>query len=76
MDYKNVAHKRVQLTVSPEENITLQATEKLSMSNDYVKLKNKPIIEDGVVEGNKTFEDYGLIPLTNQDIEALIKAMV
>ena len=42
-------------------------------SSDYEDLSNKPSIESVTLMGNKTFSDLGLTPLTNEEIEALLR---
>lgn len=62
-------------------NVNLQSETVLNMEvkdgfprlvNDYDLLINRPSIETKILEGNQTFEDLGLVPLTNKDIEALL----
>lgn len=62
-------------------NVNLQSETVLNMEvkdgvprlvNDYDLLINKPSIEAKTLEGNQTFEDLGLVPLTNRDIEELL----
>lgn len=40
-------------------------------TTDYNKLKNKPSIEQIELNGNKSFNDLGLIPITIQEINNL-----
>lgn len=44
-----------------------------SVPFDYNKLRNKPMIEGVVLEGNKTFEELNLNILTNEELEAILK---
>ena len=62
-------------------NINMQSESTLNMEvtdgvprlvNDYDLLINRPSIETKILEGNQTFEDLGLVPLTNRDIEELL----
>lgn len=46
------------------------------LANDYTTLKNKPSIEGITLIDNKTFEDLGVISLTNLEIEKLINLQV
>lgn len=64
--------KQIDLIVDGEEDISLTQNTGYYINGDYEKLKNKPIIEDGVVEGTKTFLEYGLTPLSNMEIEELL----
>lgn len=41
-------------------------------TNDYEELKNKPKINEVELEGNKSFEELGITPLTNMEILAII----
>ena len=36
--------------------------------NDYNKLVNKPQIEGNTLEGDKTFDDLGMTPLSAQEL--------
>lgn len=40
--------------------------------NDYEQLKNKPKINEVELEGNKSFEELGITPLTNMEILQII----
>lgn len=42
-------------------------------TNDYEKLTNKPRINEVELEGNKSFEELGISPLTNMEILDIIK---
>lgn len=64
--------KQIDLIIDSQEDITLQQNMGYVIDGDYDKLKNKPIIEDGVVEGTKTFLQYGLTPLSNFEIEHML----
>lgn len=52
----------------------LNTTEQIGAggTKDYEKLKNKPSIESVELIGDKSFEDLGLRPLTNLEIDALL----
>ena len=41
-------------------------------TNDYNELENKPSIEDRTLEGNKTFEELGMRPMTVQEVERIL----
>lgn len=41
-------------------------------ANDYEQLKNKPQINEVELEGNKSFEELGMTPLTNMEILEII----
>lgn len=67
-----------------ELNIILQNEEEelnIKLKNDvvgtgisnYEELKNKPKINEIELIGNKSFEDLGLIPMSNTEIENLFK---
>lgn len=42
-------------------------------ATDYIPLKNKPSIEEVVLEGNKTFAELGLRRMTNFEIEQILQ---
>ena len=42
-------------------------------TSDYEELKNKPKINEVELRGNKDFEDLGLTPMSNLEIEKLFK---
>ncbi len=55
-------------------NVELDKTEKVIVfDNDYNKLKNKPQINSVELQENKSFEDLGLVPLTNSELEKIFK---
>lgn len=67
-----------------ELNVVLETEEEeldLNLENDvvgtgtsnYEELKNKPKINEIELIGNKSFEDLGLIPMSNTEIENLFK---
>lgn len=60
-----------------KKNVELEATytEKL-LANDYKTLKNKPSIEGITLIDDKSFEDLGVISLSNVEIEKLINLQV
>lgn len=64
--------KQIDLIVDGEEDISLTQNMGYYINGDYERLKNKPTIEDGIVEGTKTFLEYGLTPLSNMEIEDLL----
>ena len=64
--------KQIDLMIDNEEDISLVQNTGYLINGDYDRLKNKPIIEDGTVEGTKTFFEYGLTPLSNTEIEDLL----
>lgn len=41
-------------------------------TTDYLKLENLPSIESVELLGDKTFEDFGLLPMTLEEIENLL----
>lgn len=43
------------------------------LSNDYNDLYNKPQIESHTLIGNQTFEELGMLSLTNTELESLLK---
>lgn len=47
--------------------------EKFEDVGDYESLENKPSIEGVVLLDNKTFEDLGLAPLSNEELEELLR---
>lgn len=66
------SRKQIGLAVDTDDSATLIQQEAYMVGGDYNKLKNKPTIEDGLVEGTKTFLQYGLTPLSNMEIENLL----
>lgn len=46
------------------------------VETDYDNLKDKPSIEDVVLEGNKTFEELGAVTLSNFEIEKILKSTI
>lgn len=67
--------------IKPEDNwfeqflirIDLLVKQKISeYSGFYEDLKGKPTLNGVVIEQNKTWEDYGLIPITKEEIDNLI----
>ena len=47
--------------------------EKFEDVGDYENLENKPSIEGIVLLDNKTFEELGLTPLSNEELEELLR---
>ena len=54
------------------ETFTVKNGTDIEGTNDYKNLKNKPSINDVELEKDKTFEDLGMIPLTNMEIMQII----
>lgn len=44
-----------------------------TIARSYTDLENKPSIEGITVEGDKSFEDYNLSPISNTELENLLK---
>lgn len=42
-------------------------------ASNYTDLTNKPQINDVTLVGNKSFSDLGLIPISDEEIEALFE---
>lgn len=42
-------------------------------TDDYNELKNKPMIENHILQGNKTFEDLGLSCISNLELALLFR---
>lgn len=55
------------------ENIEIEEIENVSTENNYKKLKNKPSINSVELIDNKTFEELGIIELTNSELERLLE---
>lgn len=55
------------------ENIEIEENENVSTENNYKKLKNKPSINSVELIDNKTFEELGIIELTNSELERLLE---
>lgn len=65
--------KKVDGKLSPVTNINGNITYgNGSGTDDYNKLKNKPQIETVELEGNKTFEELGLIGMEADDILSIL----
>lgn len=45
-------------------------------TTDYEELENRPQIEGNVLTGNKTFEQLGLVELSNSEIQNIINSLV
>ena len=61
------------LQVKSKDTLSLKVKGEVGIpTNDYYMLTNKPRIENNELVGNKTFEDLGLVPLTNREIEDLL----
>lgn len=56
-----------------ELNINLKNGVVGTGTSNYEELKNKPKINEIELIGNKSFEDLGLIPMSNTEIENLFK---
>lgn len=41
-------------------------------TRDYNKLNNKPLVNDVELIGNRTFEDLGMRPITNEEILKIV----
>lgn len=54
------------------ETFTIKNVTNVDGTKDYEGLKNKPSINDVTLEKNKTFEDLGMIPLSNMEIMQII----
>ena len=55
------------------ENIEIEEIENVSTENNYKKLKNKPSINSVELIDNKTFEELGIVELTNSELERLLE---
>lgn len=53
--------------VGSEEKVVVAGT------SDYEKLKNKPHLNGVELVGDKSFEDVGLVALSNSELEKLLK---
>lgn len=42
--------------------------------DDYELLKNRPLIEEVVLSGNKSFKQLGLSPATKLEVEAILQS--
>ncbi len=56
------------------KNLEIEQTEKVivTSADDYKALKNKPQINNIELLENKNFEDLGLVPLTNLEIDKIL----
>lgn len=65
--------KKVEGKLSPVTNINGNITYgNGSGTDDYNKLKNKPQIETVELEGNKTFEELGLVGMDADEILSIL----
>lgn len=70
----------VKMNISAEQSIIRttitgagpQGPEGPAGTTDYLKLENLPSIESVELLGDKTFEDFGLLPMTLEEIENLL----
>ena len=67
-DYSDVLYGRLVLLYDAEGNFDYQYGAPTEVGN-YENLSFKPAIEGHVLMGNQTFEQLGLIPMTEQEIE-------
>ena len=59
---------KVNLTMNQKSQINIDIDKTKGVVPPYDVLPNKPQINDVTVVGNKTFEEYGLFSLSNQEI--------
>lgn len=62
----------VQIPSTESLDTTIESIVRISGSDSYSTLKDKPSIEGVVLDGNKTFYDLGLNDITPQDIDEII----
>ena len=53
-------------------NVTFGNVQRIVSGNDYNELSNKPSIENVVLEGNKTFKQLGIEPMSVTEIEKIL----
>lgn len=54
------------------QDIKIKGSVKQTSIINYNNLYNKPAIEGVVLEGNKTFEELNLVPLSNADLAQIL----
>lgn len=64
--------KQIQSNTDAIEQIQKELEDGIQGTNDYEKLENRPSINDVTLEKNKTFEQLGMVPLTNMEIMQII----
>lgn len=67
-DYSDILYGRLVLLYDAEGNFDYQYGAPAEVGN-YENLSFKPAIEGHVLMGNQTFEQLGLVPMTEQEIE-------
>lgn len=65
--FVSVEAQNHEYTVGSEEKVMVSGT------SDYEKLKNKPRLNGVELVGDKSFEDVGLVALSNSELEKLLK---
>lgn len=63
--------KQLKLDSSESELLKLSLDESSMVVKDYNKLINKPSINEVELKGDKSFEELGLLPMSNADIDNL-----
>lgn len=68
--------EKISGTVAPKETVTgqLARAERIGGTNDYNKLINQPSINTNTLIGDKSFEDLGLVPLSNAQLEEIFRS--
>ncbi len=71
----NLEKNDISLQIGEEvsKSLEIEQTEKVGAESDYNKLKNKPQINNIELQENKSFEELGLVPLTNSELEKIFK---
>lgn len=76
MDKRNIVatisnNRKIDATVAAPGVLNAEAGHS-GGTNNYKALYNKPSIEDVILQGNKTFEELGMKPMTVQEIEKVL----
>lgn len=68
-------NQNVSFTTNDIPNVSLNITEQINQggSTNYNMLSNKPQINSVELEGNKSFDDLGMSPITNMDLLSLLR---
>ena len=66
---------KVTAKIAPKQTVTgqLARAETVGGTKDYNKLDNKPSINTVTLISDKSFEDLGLVPITNEQLENIFR---
>lgn len=63
---------QIELSEQKEDSVEIEESSEKVYFRDYNDLDNKPSINEVVLVSNKSFEDLGLVDMTNMEIENLL----